>query len=167
VIQPAVRREFLGNAGWFALTFVAAAIGAAATGNAAGFYGQLQLPAWAPPAWLFGPAWTVLYVAMAIAAWLVWRRHGWRGARAALSLSLFIVQLAFNALWSWLFFGWQLGAWSFTGLVLLWLLIVGTLASFWRLHNLAGGLLLPYLAWVTFAGALNYMAWQLNPQVLG
>ncbi len=152
-------------AGWFAATFVAAAIGAAATRNAAGFYGQLQLPAWAPPAWLFGPAWTVLYLAMAVAACLVWRRHGFHGARVA--LTLFLVQLVFNALWSWLFFGWRMGAWSFACLALLWLLIAATLAAFWRHHPLAGGLLLPYLGWVTFAGALNYMAWQLNPQVLG
>jgi translocator protein len=160
-----MNRSQLGLVGWIVLTSVAAVIGASATGDAAQFYGQLQLPAWAPPASLFGPVWTVLYLAMAFAAWLIWRRYGFRDARTA--LTLFLVQLAFNALWSWLFFGWKLGAWSFTGLLLLWVLIVATLVSFWRLHTLAAGLLIPYLAWVTFAGALNYVAWQLNPQSLG
>ncbi len=78
---------------------------------AASFYATLVLPAWAPPAGVFGPAWTLLYAMMAIAAWLVWRERGWRGARPA--LWLYLVQLAINALWSWLFFGWKLGALAF------------------------------------------------------
>jgi translocator protein len=160
-----VNRNLLGLIGWIALTGAAAAIGAAATGDADVFYGQLQLPAWAPPASVFGPVWTVLYLMMAVAAWLIWRRHGFAGARTA--LTLFLVQLCFNALWSWLFFGWKMGAASFGGLVLLWLLILATVVSFWRLQKPAAALLLPYLAWVTFAGALNFTAWQLNPQSLG
>jgi benzodiazapine receptor len=156
--------QLLGLAGWLAITFVAGAIGAAASRNASEFYGQLDLPAWAPPATVFGPVWTALYLGMAIAAWLVWRRHGLRDAR--LPLTLFVVQLVFNALWSWLFFGWHLGAASFTGLLLLWVLICATLISFWPLHRLAAWLLAPYLAWVTFAGALNLAAWRMNLELL-
>jgi tryptophan-rich sensory protein len=102
---------------------------------------------------------------MAIAAWLVWRRGGFRANRIA--LSLFLAQLVLNALWSWLFFAWHLGASAFADIVILWVLIIATLISFWRVRPLAGALLIPYLLWVSFASALNYSIWQLNPQVLG
>ena len=102
---------------------------------------------------------------MGIAAWLVWRVGGFRAAKSA--LILFLVQLAPNALWSWLFFVWHRGAFSFADILLLWALIVATLISFWRIRPLAGALLVPYLLWVSFASALNYSVWQLNPQVLG
>ena len=98
-------------------------------------------------------------------AWLVWRSGGFRSHRAA--LSLFGVQLALNALWSWLFFAWHRGAWAFIDIVALWILVVATLVFFWRARRLAGALLIPYLLWVSFASALNYSVWQLNPQVLG
>ena len=101
---------------------------------------------------------------MGIAAWLVWRVDGFRASRAA--LTLFLVQLAVNALWSWLFFAWQLGALAFADIVVLWLLIVATLVSFWRVRPLAGILLLPYLLWVSIATALNFSLWHLNPNVL-
>jgi len=78
-----------------------------------------------------------------------------------------LVQLAVNALWSWLFFAWHRGALAFADIVLLWLLIIATLASFWRVRPLAGAFLIPYLLWVSFAAALNFSVWQLNPQVLG
>ena len=102
---------------------------------------------------------------MGIAAWLVWRVGGFRAAKSA--LTLFLVQLTLNALWSWVFFGWHRGAFAFADILLLWALIVGTLISFWRIRPLAGALLAPYLLWVSFACALNYSVWQLNPQVLG
>lgn len=157
-----LRRQLLGLAGWLVLTFAAAALGAAATLDAAAFYGQLAQPAWAPPAGLFGPVWTLLYLLMAIAAWLVWRAVPWRMARHA--IILFIVQLAVNALWSWLFFSWRQGALAFTGAVLLWLLIAANLAAFVRLRGrVAAMLLLPYLAWVGFAVALTWSVWRLNP----
>ena len=146
-------------------TFAFAAIGAAASIQAAAFYLQLQRPTWAPPAWLFGPVWSTLYFLMAIAAWLVWRKHGYRGARVA--LGLFIVQLIANALWSWLFFQWKLGAVAFAEVLLLWALIVATVVAFWRLKSLAAVLLLPYLAWVSFASALTFSVWRLNPALLG
>ncbi len=159
-----LRKQVLGLAGWIVLTFAAAAIGAVASAQAGTFYQQLERPAWAPPAWLFAPAWTVLYLLMAIAAWLVWRAHGWR--RAGTALGLFVVQLAANAMWTWLFFVWHQGALAFAEIVLLWALIVGTIVAFWRLQSLAAVLLLPYLAWVTFAGALTFATWKLNPGIL-
>ena len=145
--------------------FATAAVGALASIDAAGFYAQLVQPPWAPPAWLFGPAWTVLFLLMSVAAWLVWRRHGLEGARVA--LGLFAVQLVANALWSWLFFAWRLGGPAFAEVIVLWLLIAATAWQFWRLHRLAALLLVPYLAWVAFASALNFTLWRLNPVLLG
>ena len=158
-------KQIIGLVGWLVVTFVAAAIGGAASVNAGSFYTQLVLPEWAPPAWIFGPVWTVLYVAMGIAAWLIWRADGFRAVRGA--LTLFLAQLALNALWSWLFFGWHHGALAFADILLLWVLIIATLIAFWRVRALAGWLLVPYLLWVSFASALNYAVWQLNPQSLG
>jgi tryptophan-rich sensory protein len=144
--------------------FAASAAGAIASIDARSFYSQLTQPAWAPPPWLFGPVWTVLYALMAIAAWLVWRSGGFRSNR--LALALFLIQLALNGLWSWLFFAWQLGALAFTEVIVLWLFIAASLQSFWRVRPLAGALLAPYLLWVSFASVLNYALWQLNPGVL-
>lgn len=160
-----VSKQIPGLAGWLIITFIAAAIGGAASVNAGSFYTRLVLPQWAPPPWVFGPVWTVLYALMGVAAWLVWRADGFRAARGA--LTLYVVQLALNALWSWLFFGWHRGALAFADIVLLWVLIVVTLIAFWRVRALAGALLIPYLLWVSFALALNYAVWQLNPQSLG
>ncbi len=150
---------------WLLASFATGAIGGLASINAAGFYGQLVQPSWAPPAWLFGPVWSVLFVLMGIAAWLVWREHGFRNARSA--LTLYAVQLVVNALWTWLFFAWHLGAVAFAEIILLWLLIAATIAMFWRLHRGAAALLAPYLAWVSFAAALNFTLWRLNPAILG
>lgn len=161
---PAVKQG-VGLGAWLAASFVAAGVGGAASINAAGFYGQLVQPSWAPPAWLFGPVWTVLFVLMGVSAWLVWREHGFRGAGAA--LKLFTAQLVANALWSWLFFAWRQGALALLEIGVLWLLIAGTLLAFWRLHRVAALLLVPYLAWVSFAAALNFSLWRLNPSLLG
>jgi len=152
-------------AGWLLLTFAAAALGAWASRDAPQFYAQLDKPGWAPPAGVFGPAWTVLYLLMAVAAWLVWRKRGF--STAPRTLGLYVVQLAANALWSWLFFGWHLGAAAFAEVLVLWALILATTVAFWKVHRLAGAMLLPYLAWVTFASALTFACWQRNPQLLG
>ena len=161
----AKQKQIAGLVGWLVVCFIAAGIGGAASIQAGPFYNGLVRPDWAPPPSVFGPVWTVLYVLMGIAAWLVWRVDGFRAARSA--LTLFLVQLALNSLWSWLFFGWHQGAWAFVDILLLWALIVATLIAFWRIRPLAGALLVPYLLWVTFASALNYAVWQLNPQILG
>ena len=129
-------RQILGLIGWFVVSFAASAIGAVASIEARSFYGHLTQPAWAPPPSVFGPVWTVLYALMAIAAWLVWRSGGFRANRIA--LSFFLIQLALNALWSWLFFAWRFGSLAFADIVLLWVLIVTTLVYFWRVRPLAG-----------------------------
>lgn len=119
---------------------------------------------WAPPASVFGPVWTLLYAMMAIAAWLVWRERGWRGARPA--LMLYLVQLAVNALWSWLFFGWKLGALAFVDILVLIALVCAAIVAFARIRPTAAALLLPYLAWISFASALNFAVWRANPGLL-
>ena len=159
------RTQVLGLIAWFAISFVAAAIGSIASLHAGEFYAHLVRPVWAPPGWLFGPVWTVLYALMAIAAWLVWRTN--RSQATQCALRLFLIQLALNALWSWLFFSWHLGAFAFMDILILWAMIIGTLIAFRRIRPLAGALLLPYLMWVSFAVGLNYAVWQLNPQLLG
>ncbi|MDA5342848.1 TspO/MBR family protein [Stenotrophomonas maltophilia] len=156
--------QALGLLGWFAVTFAAAALGAWASTSAVSFYASLTLPAWAPPAGVFGPVWTLLYAMMAVAAWLVWRERGWGGARPA--LTLYLLQLAVNALWSWLFFGWKLGALAFADILVLIVLVCATILGFLRIQRGAAVLLLPYLAWISFASALNFAVWRANPGVL-
>lgn len=102
---------------------------------------------------------------MGIAAWLVWRARGFAGARSA--LLAFIVQLAANALWTWLFFVWRQGGLAFAEILVLWALIVVTIGLFRRVSIVAAALLLPYLAWVSFASALTLSMWRLNPGLLG
>ena len=157
-------QQALGLLAWLLLAFATAAIGAIASVNAGSFYAELNRPPWAPPGWLFGPVWSALYALMGISAWLVWRRHGSASVRRA--LLLFIAQLAANALWSWLFFAWKLGAFAFAEVVLLWCLILATVMAFRRISVLAAALLLPYLAWVSFASALTFSIWQRNPGLL-
>ncbi len=149
---------------WLALAYVTATVGAIASVDAREFYAQLTQPAWAPPGWVFAPVWASLYTMMGIAAWLVWKPRGFVGAATA--LTLFCIQLAINALWSWLFFAWHLGVVAFVDVLLLWALIVTTVVTFWRVSHLAAILLLPYLAWVTFASVLTFSVWQLNPDLL-
>ncbi|HYK03284.1 MAG TPA: TspO/MBR family protein [Thermoanaerobaculia bacterium] len=156
--------KVLGSIVWVALPLLAGAVGGIASTNAPVFYVQLEKPEWAPPAWLFGPVWTVLYLLMGIAALLVWRSAPWPRTRAA--LSFFAIHLVVNAAWSWLFFHWHLGAGSFASIVLLWLMIIALVVWFARFRRSAALLLLPYLAWVTFAVALNWTLWQRNPALL-
>lgn len=157
--------DLLGLAGWLAASFLTGGIGAIASANAGSFYLQLVRPAWAPPAWLFGPVWSVLFILIGVAAWLVWRSHGFHGA--SLALKIFIAQLVANAAWTWLFFVWHHGAIALAEILVLWCLIAATIAAFWRLHRLAAVMLVPYLGWVSFATALTLSLWRLNPGVLG
>ena len=146
------------------LVFAAAAVGGLASASASEFYRDLARPSWAPPGWLFGPVWSVLYALMGVAAWLVWRGRGFGGARNA--LLIFVVQLAANALWTWLFFVWRQGGLAFAEILLLLALILATIALFWRVNRLAAVLLFPYLLWVSFASALTLSTWRLNPGLL-
>lgn len=167
-MPPLVSRpkQLLGFVAWLALCIATSAIGALASVNARSFYADLVRPAWAPPGWLFGPVWSALFLAMAVAAWLIWRIPTASLSRSV-ALGLFVVQLGANALWSWLFFAWRLGGAALAEVLVLWLLIACTLALFWRIKPLAGLLLVPYLGWVTFAAALNHTLWRLNPTILG
>jgi len=160
-----LRKDIPGLLAWLGVCFTTAAIGSAASIQAGPFYMQLLRPEWAPPPGVFGPVWSVLFAMMGVAAWLVWRSAGFRAAR--IPLSLFLIHLAVNALWSWLFFAWHRGGLAFADILLLWILIAAMVVMFWRVRPLAGVLLLPYLLWISFATALNFALWQLNPQSLG
>jgi len=146
------------------MTAAAAAGGSVASIPANDFYLALNRPIWAPPPSLFGPAWTVLYLLMSIAAWTVVRVDGWKAAKP--KIVLYAVQLVANGMWTWLFFYLHSGAMAFVEILVLWTLIAATIIAFWRSHVLAGVLLLPYLAWVSFAMALTWSVWQANPGVL-
>ena len=133
----------------------AAAIGGLAAGRAApGYYETLDRPSWSPPAGVFSPVWSVLYVSMAGAAWLV-AREGLDRDDVRLALGLFGAQLALNAAWTPIFFGAQRPGLAAVDIVALLLVLAATVAAFWRVRPLAGALMVPYLCWVAFATALN------------
>jgi translocator protein len=140
------------------LGFGVAGLGGLATApSIPNWYANLAKPSWTPPRWIFGPVWSVLYLSMAVAAWLVWRQ-----GEATMPMGLFGIQLLFNAAWSWLFFGLHSPGAAFVDIVLLWTAIVATTIAFGRRSTLAGILFLPYLAWVSFAAVLNFAIWRLN-----
>jgi len=155
---PTTRHPRLALVGWLALCFAASITGVFVSTN--GWYAELRKPSWNPPAWVFGPAWTLLYVLMAFAAWLVWREGGWKIQR--LPLGLFLFQWLLNALWTPLFFGLHRSGLAFAEIVLFWLMLAATFGLFWQVRKAAGVLLAPYLAWVTFAAVLNFTIWRLN-----
>src|SRR4051812_49596581 len=141
---------------------VSVAAGVGGAGTAAGvrtWYPSLDRPSWRPPDEVFGPVWTVLYAGNAVSAWLVWRANP-QGSRPA--LVLYGAQLALNAAWPLLFFGLRRPGLALVEIALLWVAIVATVAAFARRHRVAALLLLPYLAWVTFALALNGQLWRRN-----
>lgn len=154
--------DWLALGGWIVLSLAAGGLGAVASANASEYYATLVQPSWAPPSSVFGPVWTTLYILMGIAAWLVWRSPSDHPDRRR-GIVLFVVQLVFNALWTWLFFAWHRGALAFAEILLLWVLIALTIHAFARVRALAAWLLVPYLAWVTFAAALTWAMWQGNP----
>ena len=145
-------------AGWIALTFCAALTGFFI--QPAGYYASLVKPSWSPPAWVFGPVWTALYLMMAVAAWLVWRQGGWRAHRAP--LSLYLLQLALNALWTPVFFGLRSPGLALVVIVSLGAAIVLTGRAFRPVSRVASWLLVPYLVWGVFAAALNFSIWRLQ-----
>jgi translocator protein len=125
------------------------------------WYPSLVRPSFAPPSWVFGPVWTALYLMMGLAAWLVWRKAGTIPA-GRVALGLFALQLVLNGLWSVLFFGLRAPGPALIEIVVLWAAIAATLRAFRRVDAVAGWLLVPYLAWVTFAAILNAGFWWLN-----
>ncbi len=143
--------------------FVVACFGAAAIGGffpPDDWYASLNPPCFAPPNWVFGPVWTVLYFMMAVSGWLVWKSNDKPGKRAA--LSLFGTQLTLNSIWSALFFGLHRPDLALIEIVILWASILATILLFRRHSATAALLLIPYLAWVSFASVLNYGFWSLN-----
>src|SRR5918998_704717 len=149
--------RWLGLAGFGAAVAAAALLGVLGVTGTSAEYQSLQQPPWAPPSWLFGPVWTVLYAMIAVAGWLVWRRTGWTTA-----LTVYAAQLVLNAAWTPIFFGFGRYGLALVDIVVLWFLIGATIVLFWRVSRLAAALLLPYWAWVTFATALNAAIWSAN-----
>jgi len=157
--RPDGYSAWIGLGFWMAVTFAAAWVGSQFQPGE--WYGGLTKPALTPPAWVFGPVWTLLYTMMGVAAWIVWKRRGY--AAAAFALSLFLLQLGLNALWSYLFFGLKNPGLAFLDIVALWLVILAAVITFFRHSRHAGQLLVPYLLWVSFAAYLNLQFWRLNP----
>jgi benzodiazapine receptor len=153
--------SWLALVGFWAAAFAAAAIGGAATSTSVKeWYPTLAKPSWNPPAWIFGPVWTTLYLMMGLAAWRVWRRGP--APRARRGLKLFFAQLALNALWSLLFFGLRRPGVALAEILVLWICLALAQVEFWKTDRVAGWLWLPYLAWVTFAAGLNATIVALN-----
>lgn len=143
------------------LAFAAGGIGALATfSSVETWYPTLNKPSWNPPRWLFGPVWSALYVAMAVATWRAWRRGNPLAARR--TVSLYSAQLSLNALWSILFFGLHRPGAALIEILVLWALLVVMFGRYWKLDRLAAWLWLPYVLWVSFATALNAAIWSLN-----
>ncbi len=151
-------RQSLALVGWCALCLATA--GAGAFVSIDGWYAGLDKPTWNPPAWIFGPVWTVLYLMMGVAAWLVWREGGWMARQRP--LGLFLGQLLLNAIWTPVFFGMHQIGLALIDIALLWLALGATLIVFMRVSRPAGWLLVPYLAWVSFAAFLNFTLWRMN-----
>lgn len=151
---------------WIVLAgFIVACFGVASSGaffRPGEWYRSIRKPSWTPPNWLFAPAWTLLYILIAIAGWLVWRKAGFQGAAGA--FTIYIVQLLLNAGWSAVFFGLQRIKAGFAEVSLLWLSIAATIAAFAPIDETAALLLVPYLCWVTFAAGLNFAILRLNPE---
>lgn len=154
-------KQALGLAVFIVICFAVAGIGSVFTAaSIPDWYAGLRKPSFNPPNWIFGPVWTALYLAMAVAAWLVWRRVGLSAAAAP--LIVFAIQLALNLLWSILFFGMHRIGLALVDIVALWCAIAATILMFWRVTPAAGWLLIPYLMWVSFASVLNFSIWRMN-----
>ena len=151
-------QQSLALVGWCTLCLATAGTGVFVSID--GWYAGLHKPAWNPPAWIFGPVWTILYLMMGVAAWLVWRQGGWKTHQWP--LGLFLGQLVLNAIWTPLFFGLHQISLALIDIALLWLALGATLIAFGGVSRTAGLRLVPYLVWVSFAAFLNYTLWQMN-----
>lgn len=143
---------------WIAVSFIPAVVGSYFTPGI--WYTELIKPSWTPPGWLFGPVWFMLYATMGVAAAIIWNAR--MNIDVRLPIAIFIIQLIFNAAWSYIFFGAQLLLVSVIEIFILFLLIGVTIILFNRINKKAALLLLPYLLWVGFASVLNYNIWFLN-----
>lgn len=149
--------------GWIAASQTAGIVGSLFTVSAIPtWYESLAKPSWNPPGWIFGPVWTILYTLMGIAAYRIWRK-GMKKQAVRQAVILFSIHLAFNALWSIIFFGLQHIPLAFLEILVLLCLIVIVTLRFYHLDKIAAYLLLPYLVWVSFATYLTYAILRLNP----
>jgi tryptophan-rich sensory protein len=154
-------RPYIDLTAWMGLCFAAMLAGSYLTAPGLPvWYANLLKPEWTPPNWVFGPVWFVLYTMMGIAVWLVWRQGGL--FRTKLPIIFFVVQLLLNVLWSYLFFSLRAPMFAFAEIVVLWLAILATTIAFWQASRPAGLLMLPTLAWVAYAGVLNFYLWRMN-----
>lgn len=161
ISSSSVQRDIVGAAVFAAIVVVIAVVGAAAAGSTGQEYAALRTPSWAPPSWLFGPVWTVLYAMIAVSGWLVWRQAG--SIRAARTpLGVYALQLVLNLAWTPLFFGAGLHGTAFVEIILLMVAILATIVLFTRIHRAAALLLVPYAGWTLFATVLNGSIWLLN-----
>jgi benzodiazapine receptor len=159
--RPAILTQAVALIAAITICFSAAAVGGLATSSGlASWYQGLERPSWNPPNWIFGPVWTILYLMMASAAWLVWRES--RQQKTGAALTIFMAQLVLNVLWSVIFFGLQQPGLAFVEIIVLWVSIAATLFCFAPISRLAAGLMVPYLLWVAFAAVLNFKIWSLN-----
>ena len=155
------RRDWLGLGAFIALCFVISMIGGALTGlSLATWYRTLGKPSFNPPDWVFAPVWTLLFLMIAVAGWRVWRVGARAGVRAA--MAAYAAQLALNLAWSALFFGGRMVGAALAEIALLLAAVCVNALLFWRIDRVAGWLLAPYAAWVTFAMVLNFALWRLN-----
>lgn len=156
------KKDFLVLAGFLLGTQAAGIIGSFFTSSSIPtWYAFLTKPELAPPNFVFAPVWTTLFVLMAIGAFIVWRK-GFARKDVWVALSVYVVQLVLNTLWSIIFFGMQNPKMAFFEIIVLWAAIVTTIVLFARISKIAGLLLIPYIAWVSFAAYLNYGLWMLN-----
>lgn len=152
------RQKYAGLLGWILLCSLAGAIGASFEPGA--WYETIIKPSFTPPDRVFSIVWPVLYLVMAVAAWMVWKEFGFEEGRRP--LKWFMVQLMLNAVWSWLFFGTHNVGPALAEMVLLWSAVIFTTLLFWQYNRWAGWLMVPYTIWITYAVALNYAIWELN-----
>ncbi len=160
-MKAGVKKNLVGLILALAACFAVASLGGIWTSQGLrNWYPALAKPPWTPPNWVFGPVWTLLYVAMAVASWLVWKRG--IASDVKMPLRLYGFQLLLNLAWTAIFFGLRQPGWAFGEIVLLWLSILATIVTFWPVSRVASGLLVPYVLWVSFASALNFAIWRLN-----
>lgn len=146
---------------FIAISFSASAIGSFFTSADSDWYRNLIKPSFNPPSWVFGPVWTLLYIMMGVAAYLIYQKRN-EDSLVMTALVIFFVHLVFNATWSIAFFGMQNPALAFLNIIILLVFIIALVFMFYKIDRMASYLLIPYLLWVSFATVLNYSIWQLN-----